>query len=65
MHRLELRFKRGRERGHEVREKTVLTLLCYELAFEQDKQLRLQKIGHSSYSAEILKRATKRLSTFQ
>eukprot|EP00959_Pyramimonas_sp_CCMP1952_P109425 2288625-Pyramimonas_sp.AAC.1 len=42
-----------------------MTRLRYELAFEQHKQPHLQKIGHKSYNAEILKRVTKRLHTFQ
>eukprot|EP00959_Pyramimonas_sp_CCMP1952_P029973 628807-Pyramimonas_sp.AAC.1 len=65
MHRLECPLKRGREHGREVRKKTMLTRLRYELAFEQDQQLHVKKFGHESYNAEILKRVTGRLSTFQ
>ena len=36
-----------------------------ELEYEKDKQLHLKDTGHKSYNAEILKRITKRLATFQ
>eukprot|EP00959_Pyramimonas_sp_CCMP1952_P251721 5259496-Pyramimonas_sp.AAC.1 len=65
MRRLERWFKRGRERGREVRNNAALTRLRHELAIEQDGQLHPQKIGHKRCKAEILKRVTKSLSTFQ
>ena len=65
MHRLECWFKREREHGHEVRRKTIVTQLKFQLEFERDKQLHLKDIEHFQYDAEILKRITKRLETFR
>eukprot|EP00959_Pyramimonas_sp_CCMP1952_P287385 6010486-Pyramimonas_sp.AAC.1 len=43
MHRLHCRFRRRREGGREVRKDAILTRLRCEIAFEQGKQLHLQK----------------------
>ena len=42
MARVKTRLDNEREHGHEVRKKTILTRLKYELEFEVDRQLVLQ-----------------------
>ena len=65
LHKLALWFKRERDYNHEVKRKLILTQLKYHLEWEQDKQLHLKNTAHPGYNAEILKRVTKRLSTFR
>ena len=65
MHKLHQWFVGEREHRHEVREKTILTRLKYELEYERDKQLVLQQHEDDKFNPWALKAIEHRLSTFQ
>ena len=65
MHKLHQWFENERAHRHEVREKTILTRLKFELEYERDKQLVLEQQGSSVFNVEALEAIQKRLQTFQ
>ena len=65
MHKLHQWFNSEREHRHEVREKTILTRLKYELEYERDKQLVLQQHEAPEFNPWALKGIQQRLQTFK
>ena len=64
MMRLEKWFNEERAHRHEVRCRTILTRLKFEMEFERDKQLVLQQQGSEKYMPFTHEACSARLQTF-
>ena len=65
MHKLHHWFVGEREHRHEVRDKTILTRLKFELEYERDKQLVLEQHSDEHFNPWALKAIQDRLATFK
>ena len=65
MHKVHQWFVGEREHRHEVREKTILTRLKFELEYERDKQLVLEQHNDEHFNPWALKAIQERLATFK
>ena len=63
MHRVKAWLDNERAHGHEVRKKTILTRLKYELEFEVDRQIVLQEHKSPSFSPFALRSSQARLTS--
>ena len=64
MHRFHKWFNNERDHRHEVREKTILTRLKYELEYERDKQLVLREHESKEFLPWTLEACQTRLAKF-
>ena len=62
--RLKSWFDKERTHGHEVRKKTILTRLKFELEYEVDRQMVLEQHKSPEFCAFALRASQKRLQTF-